>query len=130
MDDEHILALIETVDRTDLYAIHVFAFYAIVGHDIGHRRLRCIPFWRAFQVRYRLCPLLARARLPARAGVAKWNSSCLRRRGQAVPQSSPSSLSVCLRSRLVGRPLPASRSAGMASGTAPPFGAGGGDMSS
>ena len=31
---------------------------------------------------------------------------------------------------LVGRPLPASRSAGIASGSASSFGAGGGDMSS
>ncbi|CAH2403416.1 hypothetical protein MES5069_370105 [Mesorhizobium escarrei] len=37
MDDEHVLALIETVDRTDLDAVHVFAFYAIIGHDIGHQ---------------------------------------------------------------------------------------------
>lgn len=44
--------------------------------------------------------------------------------------SSPSKRSVCRRSLLVGRPLPASRSAGIASGRASPFGAGGGDMSS
>jgi hypothetical protein len=37
MNDEHVLAFVETVDRTDLDAVHVFAFDAIVGHDIGHR---------------------------------------------------------------------------------------------
>ena len=36
MDDEHVLAFIEAVDRTDLDAVHVFAFDAIVGHHIGH----------------------------------------------------------------------------------------------
>src|SRR6185295_17091224 len=30
-DDEHVVAFIEAVDRTDLHAIHVFALDAIVG---------------------------------------------------------------------------------------------------
>lgn len=40
MDDEHILAFIETVDRADFDAVHVFALNAIVGHQIGHILLR------------------------------------------------------------------------------------------
>jgi hypothetical protein len=36
MDDEHVLAFIEAVDRTHLDAIHVLALDAIVGDDIGH----------------------------------------------------------------------------------------------
>ena len=48
VNDEHVLAFIETVDRTDLDAVHVFAFYAIVGHDIGHRRLRDVPVFVGF----------------------------------------------------------------------------------
>ena len=40
MDDEHVLAFIETVDRADFDAVHVFALDAIVGHQIGHIQLR------------------------------------------------------------------------------------------
>ncbi len=36
IDGEHILALVETVDRTDLDAVHIFAFNAGVGDDVGH----------------------------------------------------------------------------------------------
>jgi hypothetical protein len=36
MDDEHVLALIEAVHRTDFDAIHVFAFDAVVVDDISH----------------------------------------------------------------------------------------------
>jgi hypothetical protein len=36
MNDQHVLALVETVDRADFNAIHVFAANAIVGHHIGH----------------------------------------------------------------------------------------------
>src|SRR5690606_29747635 len=39
MDDEHVLAFIEAVDRTDLHAVGVFAPDAVVGHHIRHRRL-------------------------------------------------------------------------------------------
>jgi uncharacterized Zn-finger protein len=38
MDDEHILALVETVHRTHLYAVHVFALYAGFDDDKGHFR--------------------------------------------------------------------------------------------
>ncbi len=38
MNDEHILADIEAVDGTHLDAIHVFAFDAVVGDDVGHQR--------------------------------------------------------------------------------------------
>src|SRR5262245_59490568 len=37
VDDEHVLAFIKAIDRTDLDAVHIFALDAIVGHDIGHR---------------------------------------------------------------------------------------------
>ena len=40
VDDEHVLAFIETVDRADLDAVHIFAPNAIVGHQIGHILLR------------------------------------------------------------------------------------------
>ena len=36
IDHEHVFALVEAVDRTDLDAIHIFAFDAIVGDDEGH----------------------------------------------------------------------------------------------
>jgi hypothetical protein len=36
MDDEHVLALIEAVDRAHLDAVHVFAFDAVFVDDIGH----------------------------------------------------------------------------------------------
>jgi hypothetical protein len=36
VDDQHILALVETVHGADFNAVHVFAFDAIVVDDIGH----------------------------------------------------------------------------------------------
>ena len=36
MDDEHVLAFVEAVDRTHLHAVHVFALDAVVGDDEGH----------------------------------------------------------------------------------------------
>src|SRR5262249_7795177 len=36
VNDEHILTEIEAVDGADLDAIHVFAFDAVVGDDMGH----------------------------------------------------------------------------------------------
>ena len=36
MDDEHVLAFIEAIDRTDLDAVGVFAFDTGVGDDVGH----------------------------------------------------------------------------------------------
>jgi hypothetical protein len=41
MDDEHILTLVKAVHRTDLYAVYVLAFDAIVGDDVGHGALLC-----------------------------------------------------------------------------------------
>jgi hypothetical protein len=38
MNDEHVLAFVETIDRADLDAIHVFALDAIFGDDVGHER--------------------------------------------------------------------------------------------
>jgi hypothetical protein len=40
MDDEHVLALVETVDRADLDAVQVFALDAGFDDDVGHARLR------------------------------------------------------------------------------------------
>ena len=40
MNDEHVLALVETVNRTYFHAICIFAFDAIIGDDICHGRLR------------------------------------------------------------------------------------------
>src|SRR6185436_9142379 len=36
VDDEHVLALVEAVDRADLDAVHIFAADAGVGDDVGH----------------------------------------------------------------------------------------------
>jgi hypothetical protein len=38
MDDEHILALIETVHWAYFHAVHVFALDAIFSDDVGHER--------------------------------------------------------------------------------------------
>jgi hypothetical protein len=40
MDHQHVLALIETIDGADLYAVGVFALDTIFGDDVGHPRLR------------------------------------------------------------------------------------------
>ena len=37
MNDEHILALVEAVDRTDLHTVHVLTFDAVLVDDVGHR---------------------------------------------------------------------------------------------
>src|SRR6201987_3501919 len=36
VDDQHVFALVKTIDRANLNAVHVFAFDAIVVDDIGH----------------------------------------------------------------------------------------------
>jgi GH15 family glucan-1,4-alpha-glucosidase len=36
VDDEHVLAFIEAIDRADLDAIGVFALYAVFVDDVGH----------------------------------------------------------------------------------------------
>src|SRR5690348_13816379 len=36
MNDEHVLALVETIDRADLDAVHVFALDAGFVHDVWH----------------------------------------------------------------------------------------------
>jgi hypothetical protein len=40
MDDQHVLALVETVDRADLHAVHILAAYASLCDDVGHEPLR------------------------------------------------------------------------------------------
>src|ERR1700752_2109749 len=36
VDDQHVLALVKTIDGANFNAVHVFAFDAIVVDDIGH----------------------------------------------------------------------------------------------
>ena len=36
VNDEHILAFIEAIDRANFDAVHVFALDAIFGDDVGH----------------------------------------------------------------------------------------------
>src|SRR5262249_10129934 len=36
MNDEHVGAFIEAVDRTHLHAVHVFALDAVFGNDVVH----------------------------------------------------------------------------------------------
>jgi hypothetical protein len=36
MNDEHVLAGVEAVDRTHLHAVRVFALDAILGDDVSH----------------------------------------------------------------------------------------------
>ena len=43
MDDEHVLALVEAINRTDLNAIGVFALNAFFVHDIGHATSWAFP---------------------------------------------------------------------------------------
>jgi hypothetical protein len=40
MDDEHVLALVETIHVTDLDAVHVFALDAGFDDDVGHHKLQ------------------------------------------------------------------------------------------
>jgi hypothetical protein len=40
MDDEHVLALVETIHGAYLDAIHVFALNTLVVDDVGHLTLR------------------------------------------------------------------------------------------
>src|SRR3954467_7683299 len=40
VDDEHVVALVEAVDRADLDAIHVLALDASLGDHVGHQTLR------------------------------------------------------------------------------------------
>ena len=40
MDDQHVLALVEAVDRADLHAVHILAAYASFCDDVGHGPLR------------------------------------------------------------------------------------------
>jgi hypothetical protein len=39
MDDEHVLAFVEAVDRTHFHAVHVLALDALVVDDVGHNSL-------------------------------------------------------------------------------------------
>ena len=42
VDDEKVLSLIKTVDRTNFHTVSVFAFHAIVGDDISHSKLQTL----------------------------------------------------------------------------------------
>src|SRR5436305_875434 len=63
VDDEHVLALVETVDRTHLDAIHVLAADAGVGDDIGHCRIT--PLGRTNALLCRAIRIVNRSRLAA-----------------------------------------------------------------
>jgi len=47
MNDEHVLALIETIDRANFHTVHEFAFDAVVGDEIGHESMICPSLFRA-----------------------------------------------------------------------------------
>jgi hypothetical protein len=38
VDDEHVLALVEAIDRAHLHAVHVLALDAVLSDDVGHGR--------------------------------------------------------------------------------------------
>jgi hypothetical protein len=46
MNDEHVLAFIEAIDRANLNAIGIFAFNAGVVDDVSHPELRDGQFCR------------------------------------------------------------------------------------
>src|SRR3954469_8966637 len=48
MDDQHVVALVEAVDRADLHAVHVFALDAVFGDDVGHRDSSFVSAERSF----------------------------------------------------------------------------------
>ncbi len=53
VDDQHVLALVEAVDRAYLDAVGVFAGDAVVGHHIGHGWPRLLRLNRALLVQAR-----------------------------------------------------------------------------
>ena len=90
MDDEHVLALVEAVDRADLHAIHVFALYAVFVDDVGHGRSRQ-------SVRYS-------GRSIGRPSVAIDGKRVARRKCGAADLLTPArSRSISRQSRLLGR---------------------------
>jgi hypothetical protein len=46
MDDQHVVALVETVHGANLNAIGIFAFDAGFSDDVSHPDLRDGSFWR------------------------------------------------------------------------------------
>ena len=56
VDDEHVLALVEAVDRADLDAIHVFAADAVVVDDVGHADPYRNRSWRECRFDTRFAP--------------------------------------------------------------------------
>jgi hypothetical protein len=48
MDDEHVLTLVETIDGTDLHAVHQFALDATLVDDVG--QLIVLPADRRAQI--------------------------------------------------------------------------------
>jgi hypothetical protein len=63
MNDEHVFAFVEAINRTDLYAVHVLALDAAFVDDVSHYQLRPLKddhfgvasrmFWES---RLRGCP--------------------------------------------------------------------------
>src|SRR5215218_3993623 len=54
MDDEHVLAFIEAVDRADLHTIHGLALDAVFSDDVGHDALLAprLPLGRVQRLRW------------------------------------------------------------------------------
>jgi hypothetical protein len=56
MNDQEVLALIEAIYGTYFDAIHVFAAYAVIGHDISHETLQEFLFSGAGNLERRAFP--------------------------------------------------------------------------
>src|SRR5690606_11109544 len=63
IDDEHVFAFVETIDRADLDAVRIFAANAIIGHDIRHRRTPVAAriFEQAAYLSYSFAPIFRQA---------------------------------------------------------------------
>ena len=66
VDDEHVLAFVETIHGADFHAIHIFALDAILADDVGHASLhmRHLP---AAGFRFALANAFSRAAQEARS---------------------------------------------------------------
>jgi hypothetical protein len=77
MDDQHVRAFIEAVDRTNFHAVHIFALDAIFRDDVGHGSSLCFgafasAFAYAMQAKMkRLCSFEARLVAIKRSRVAR-----------------------------------------------------------
>ena len=105
VDDEHILALVKTIDGADLDAVRELTFDAVLIDDVGH----CFSEPGA----------LADPKTGRRALRSRRSGATGRRQGASGNHANPaadhscwsSSRSITRRSRFVGRPAPGSRCA-------------------